>query len=108
MAPLTALTHSLCSAMPSKTGGFGAFWGILSLFCPKYLRRRMGTLVAQMDVVSRLACAQNPESADEIKLCACQHSDVAIIVTIKIHSLPLYVHFKIMEDFKNERKPIHA
>ena len=77
--------------MPSKMGCLGAFGGFLSLFCPKYLRRRMGTLVAQMDVVSRLACAQNPESADEIKLCACQHSDVAIIVTIK-HTHCLYTY----------------
>ena len=89
MAPLTALTHSLCSAMPSKTGGFGAFWGILSLFCPKYLRRRESTRLRKKDV-------------------AWGHKDVAIIVTIK-HTHCLYTYtFKIMEDFKNERKPIHA
>ena len=81
----------------------GRFWGFLGHFEP---------LLSEIFTTSYgdIGCANGRRESTRLRKndVAWGHSDVAIIVTIKIHSLPLYVHFKIMEDFKNERKPIHS
>ena len=54
--------------MPSKNERFWGYFGIFEPLLSEFRAIFYGDIVAQISDLGRLGCAQNPESADEIKV----------------------------------------